>query len=319
MNIKEEEYLTNYLWENPDTFFSNEKTAEEVRRLGILIENRGGIKNPYGVPIEMLWGVANIKEVVDYLSGIHYSKGQPLAMLRRWVVQWIEKRLIKTLKPNGNALEWYILETLIQGSTDQKKTYLRPTLELDANYATDLLCIQHDWFHAGGKTLGIQITVSGRKYQNEVVGLGQKRNQIKRIVGMLIHSEQKQNIQQFWDKMPQIMSLLGVYGKLGNLSRNNWWTVFYRDIGLWKDTQSFAPEIRNESRDIADFVRMSIDTWNIFYLSRRQYSHVQSVNMKWRAGEYTLEWRYRSSKKRTEFQLLKENELIGYFEISDPD
>lgn len=95
--------------------------------------------------------------------------------------------------------------------------------------------------------------------------------------------------------------------------------MFCRNLGLCETDleKPFPISVVNEAKDIADFIRISIETWNIFYSKRNKYTNTQGMQMPGREGEYRLEWKYSPLNKITEFVLRKNNQLISQFEILD--
>lgn len=325
MNISDESQLTDFLGEHPRFFSASETTAQEVHRLVQIIEPHWWINNPYWVPVAALWGTGNIPWVVDYISWIFPSGKKPIQQLKNWVREGIEKRLVATLKSNWNALEWYMLEMLIKTQTSEERKFLRPSLELDLDYATDLTCIDPRWFTAWGKSLGIQITVAGwitpARAETKKDGLKKKRKQVHKVYESLKAPDNNAVLKKFWDKRPNIMSLLWVYGKLGQIWRQNGGTMFCRNLGLCETSleKPFNYSVVNEAKDIADFIKISIETWNIFYLKRSKYTNTQGMQMPWREWEYRLEWKYSPLNKITEFRLSRDEQLISQFEILDTE
>lgn len=217
------------------------------------------------------------------------------------------------MSSNGNALEWFILEMLIQTKTQETSFFERPPLELDMYYATDLLYSSPFGLKAKGKTLGIQITSAFFKADR----FQEKRIKIREINSSLGNSQKK--LKNYWYKSPDNMAIIWIYGQVWRTVTKAGNKVFCHD--LWLPIQEkpipFKESMVEESKDIADFIRISIKIWDSHYHGRRKYSAMQKEKKNWRDGHYTLEWRYNTEEKSTQFFLKKENSIISFFEILD--
>ncbi len=312
--IKDDELAINeFLWERPKFFIRrNSLELEKLQQIGV---SRGGIYNPYGIPIPMLGWIANIRGVTDYLSGIFQSVPgkNPTDFITWWAKTWIDQILHKVMSCNGNALEWFMLEMLIQTKNHEKSFFERPPLELDMYYATDLLYSSPFGLKAKGKTVGIQITSTHYKTKR----FQEKRKKIREVNSSLINSQRKLKI--FWHKRPDAMAIVWIYGQVWKTVIEAGNKVFCHDLWLpiEKERIPLKESIVEESKDIADFIRMSINTWNAVYHGRKKHRTMQKITKAWRDGNYVLEWRYDAEDHSTQFFLKKEGIIMSFFEILD--
>ena len=313
--------LQEFLGGQPNFLSSN--AIPELEKLSTIWRERGGVDNPYGISLQMLGGIANPTEVINYLSGVYSSteRRKAIDFIIWWVKTWIDQTLHRVLNSNWNALEWYILEMLIQTKIHEKSFFERPPYELDANFATDLIYSSPEWLRGGLRTLGIQITsthLSSPRFQS-------KRVQIRHVNNWL--QENQKILRQFGYKRPDSMAIAGIYGKAGDKVRLWGNSVFCHDLWLPLDEDpiKFKEDLAEETKDVADFLRMSIKTWNSQYPQRRKYGKLQKKRISGRDGDYIFEWKYIAQYKSMVFYLKKtlsldnkrSNPLISYFEILD--
>lgn len=89
--IKDDETaITEFLWERPNFFVKRHNPELEI--LQEIGQSRGGIHNPYGIPLPMLGWIANIRGVTNYLSGIFQSVSGKKAtdFVTGWAKTWID-------------------------------------------------------------------------------------------------------------------------------------------------------------------------------------------------------------------------------------
>lgn len=312
--IKDDESaIVEFLWERPNFFIKrNNPELEKLQEIG---KSRGGIHNPYGIPLSMLGGISNIRGVTNYLSGIFQSvpRKRSIDFVTGWAKTGIDQILHKVMSCNGNALEWFMLEMLIQTKTQEISFFERPPLELDMYYATDLIYSSPFGLKAKGKTLGIQITSAFYREGR----FQEKRQQIRTVNGALRDSQKK--LRHFWYKRPDGMAIVWIYGQVGRTVKKAGNKVFCHD--LWLPIQEkpipLKESITEESKDIADFIRMCIHIWDTSYHRRYKYKAMQKDKKTGRDGNYTIEWRYNSEDKSTQFFFKKEHTVVSFFEILD--
>ena len=278
------------------------------------LKYKGGVHNPYGIPISKLWWIANPYGIISYLSGIFSSKAWKKAtdFIQWWVKIGIEERLQTTLNTNGNAFEWFILEMLIHTKVHERSFFERPPQELDREFATDLIYSSPHWLVAWWKTLWIQITTTQLNHK-----FTKKKKKVREINTSLVSNKGK--LLQFGYKRPDTMSIVGIYGHIWHMVIKEGHTIFSRDLWLPLNEPPihFKWSIIDEAKDIADFLRMSILTWNDHYSAREGHKREQGKSMKWRAGIYQFRWFYSPSQKSTIFSFYKKGVLVSRFEILD--
>lgn len=315
MEKRDELILTDIL-ENPEEPLRELLNTSTTTALRVLTDARWWSQNPYWIPYLELWWIANIRELVSYLSAIFNSVWNSAPQkLTGWLQIWIENTLYRILSSNGNALEWYLLQCLIQTRLWERSSFERPPFEIDQAFATDIIWSPHAWLMNGKKTIGLQIT----SIRPENRRFPDKQNRVQQVWVMLQEENVQKKLRKFGYKRPDVLALVWVYGGVGKFAHNQpeYAEAFCLDfwLPLNKSRKPFADEIYQESLDIANFIRSILTLWDKTITNKKDRNFDSSII--WRQGEYTISGRYSVAEKKSSFSLLKEQLLFCFIEFFD--